>query len=58
MKNNPYSLLFGKEPNQMISRQVQRDGLLEAFTRKVSPEQIFMITGKDPLEDFLVCWDK
>lgn len=45
MKNNPYSLLFGKEPNQMISRQVQRDGLLEAFTRKVPPEQIFMITG-------------
>lgn len=45
MKSNPYSLLFGKKPSQMISRQAQVTYITESFNNTVSPQQIYVITG-------------
>lgn len=42
---NPYTLTFGKEPIQHISRVFQRNEILEAFTAKEPSQQIFIITG-------------
>lgn len=45
MKNNPYSLLFGKEPSQLISRAPQINMVLESFNSEPSPQQVYVITG-------------
>lgn len=45
MKDNPYSLLFGKEPNQMISRKVQTASVISSFVEEKPSQQIYMITG-------------
>ena len=42
---NPYSLMFGKEPIQMISRIAETDEISRNFMAKPSPQQIYMITG-------------
>ena len=42
---NPYSLLFGKEPEQMISRTAQRHEILDTFHEENPAQQIFLITG-------------
>lgn len=44
-KQNPYTLVFGKEPLQTISRPVQREEVLQAFSADIPSQQIFMITG-------------
>ena len=44
-KVNPYSLVFGKEPIQMINRIGESDEVLNNFLAEVSPQQIYMITG-------------
>ncbi len=45
MKTNPYSLMFGKEPNQMISRNVQLNTITDAFLAESPSQQVFIITG-------------
>ena len=42
---NPYSLTFGKTPLQMISRLEESDEIIDNFQAKISPQQIYMITG-------------
>ncbi|MCR4604855.1 MAG: ATP-binding protein [Eubacterium sp.] len=44
-KINPYSLMFGKEPIQMISRIGEMDEITRNFLADPSPQQIYMITG-------------
>lgn len=45
MKNNPYSLIFGKAPNQLISRPVPSDEILSAFLSEKPSKQMYIITG-------------
>lgn len=40
---NPYTLLFGKEPTEAISRAAQANELIESF--REGSQQIYMITG-------------
>ena len=44
-KNNPYSLIFGKEPKQMISRSSAMAEVVEVFCESEPSQQVFMITG-------------
>ena len=43
--NNPFSLSFGKKPLENISRTVQMNEILDAFTSVPINQQIYMITG-------------
>ena len=43
--SNPYSLVFGKEPAQLISRSAQSASVTEAFLADDPSFQLFMITG-------------
>ena len=43
--SNPYTLVFGKEPAQNISRAAQMMDILESFTATPPVQQIYMITG-------------
>ena len=43
--NNPYSMMFGKEPTQLISRTTQLQQVIESFFSTPSSQQIYMITG-------------
>lgn len=45
MKQNPYSLVFGKEPSQMISRAAQSDHIIDTFSAKIPAQQVYVITG-------------
>ncbi len=45
MKSNPFSLTFGKEPKQMISRYAQSDEILNNFRSDDPSQQVYMITG-------------
>ncbi len=45
MKSNPYSLMFGKEPSQLISRSVQLNLIMDSFLSENPNQQIFVITG-------------
>ena len=45
MKQNPYSLLFGKEPMQEIPRTADEDLVLSSFCADPSPQQVFILTG-------------
>ena len=45
MKDNPYTLMFGKEPLQIISRFSQTRQIFDAFLSVPSPQMIYMITG-------------
>lgn len=42
---NPYTLTFGKEPTQNISRIAQRNEVIETFEEETIPQQVYMITG-------------
>lgn len=42
---NPFSIMFGKEPSRMISRISQSDQVIRMFTQEAPGSQIFMITG-------------
>jgi len=43
--NNPYTLAFGMEPAQMISRVVQTSQVLDDFTSDIPSQYVYMITG-------------
>lgn len=45
MVQNPYTLVFGKEPNQLISRISQITEIAETFNSEIPAQQIYMITG-------------
>lgn len=45
MTSNPYSLIFGKEPSQAISRSAQTSEIIEAFREDTPSQQAFIITG-------------
>lgn len=45
MDKNPYTLLFGKEPTELISRSQQEEEIVANFTQENPSEQIYMITG-------------
>ncbi len=45
MPKNPYTLIFGKEPLQMISRTQQLMMIVEEFTSSMPSQQVFLISG-------------
>ena len=45
MKNNPFTIVFGKEPPQLISRDGQIGEIIEDFTSDNPASQVYMITG-------------
>nr|MCR5273430.1 ATP-binding protein [Lachnospiraceae bacterium] len=45
MNQNPYTLVFGKEPSENISRAAQMVDILDSFTSEPALQQIYMITG-------------
>lgn len=42
---NPYSLVFGKEPSEHISRLAQTAMVIDSFTGMSDDQQIYLITG-------------
>ena len=45
MNKNPYNMIFGKEPPQIISRITQSSEVLMSFQEEPPEQQIYMITG-------------
>ena len=45
MARNPYTLTFGKEPSQNISRLTQKNEVIETFNADPSFQQLYMISG-------------
>ena len=45
IKNNPYTLVFGKKPSQSIPRPVEVNEVMESFLNEPANQQIYMITG-------------
>lgn len=45
MKNNPYSLTFGKEPYKIISRSHEIDRMTEMFCSETPNTSVYIITG-------------
>lgn len=45
MQNNPFTLMFGKEPLQMITRLSQMNEIINSFSSDSPTQQIYMITG-------------
>lgn len=43
--NNPYTLLFGKAPSQLITRVMPKEEVIESFTAENPSQQVFIITG-------------
>lgn len=42
---NPYTLSFGKQPPQMLSRYYETQNIIDSFIDEPSPNQVFLITG-------------
>ena len=42
---NPYSMVFGKEPEQLISRAAQFNTVIHDFTEENPPYQTYLLTG-------------
>ena len=42
---NPFTITFGKQPPEFISRIEQTERIIEAFTAEIPTTQIFMVTG-------------
>ncbi|MBO4374628.1 MAG: ATP-binding protein [Lachnospiraceae bacterium] len=45
MKDNPYSLMFGKAPGQMISRMALSEEIYDAFLSETPSVMIYMLMG-------------
>ena len=43
--NNPYNLIFGKEPFQVIPRNTQKNEIIDSFLSEPCEQQVYMITG-------------
>lgn len=44
-EHNPYTLVFGREPAQMITRIASSEEVLSEFTSERPSQQVYMITG-------------
>ena len=42
---NPFTIVFGRRPLEMIERFPQRHEIIENFTSENANQQIYMITG-------------
>ena len=42
---NPYTLVFGKEPAQMIARHMQTAEIIDTFNSDNPSQQVYIITG-------------
>ncbi len=42
---NPYTLSFGKQPPQMVSRFYEMQNILDAFTGEPPSNQVYILTG-------------
>ena len=42
---NPYTLVFGKEPAQMIYRDIQTAEIIDTFNSDNPSHQVYIITG-------------
>ena len=42
---NPYTLIFGKEPAQMIARHMQTAEIIDTFNSDNPSQQVYIITG-------------
>lgn len=45
MNPNPYTLVFGREPAEIIARTVLEEEIMQAFQSDYPSQQVFMITG-------------
>ena len=45
MVQNPYTLMFGRLPGQVISRVQDTDQIISVFTDPVPSQQVYMLTG-------------
>lgn len=45
MPKNPYTLVFGKHPSQIISRAFQSAEIINSFQEESPSQQVYMITG-------------
>ena len=45
MEKNPYSLVFGKEPTEIIPRTAQISDIVEEFCDEIPSQQVYVITG-------------
>lgn len=45
MNNNPFTISFGRQPTQFISRIVESNEISDNFNQDPSPAQVYMITG-------------
>lgn len=45
MRSNPYTIIFGKEPGQMIDRPVQTEQIIDDFMADEPSSQAYIITG-------------
>lgn len=45
MANNPYSLIFGQEPEQIITRLSETANVLENFRKERPSQNVYLITG-------------
>jgi hypothetical protein len=45
MNENPYSLVFGKAPSQLISRIAPYNEIIQSFTADEPSQQVYIITG-------------
>lgn len=44
-KQNPYTLIFGREPNQIINRNEEAQSVINTFSQEIPSQQAYMITG-------------
>lgn len=45
MRDNPYSLIFGQEPKQIIARMFETTSVLESFKSSSPSQNVYLITG-------------
>lgn len=44
-KQNPYTLVFGREPSELITRTAQAQSVIDVFSSIPPSQQVYMITG-------------
>ncbi len=45
MKDNPFSIIFGKDPSLNIERPTEKSEIIDAFSSEVINQQIYIITS-------------
>jgi predicted AAA+ superfamily ATPase len=44
-KENPYSIIFGREPHMVINRDEEAKSIIKVFSQDIPSQQAYMITG-------------